>query len=165
MNPFRTDTDIQIAFNNAFDTTGEATQEKVDAAVKTVYDEAALVVGAGGLYVNGSLDPDNQCVLFRFKRPAISLRVQYTIDCVVPKPERAQDAKADETGQVDDEGDDDDDSGLSDERSSLFASLAEELGDDEFTSDHKPKVEALNELLEEGVEPFTAAERDELWGN
>lgn len=160
---FRNDTEIMEAFEEAFDATGEATPEKVDAAVKAVAEAASKEFGPQGLYVTGTLNPDMQCVSFQFKRPGVSQRVQHAIGCDVPVPERAQDAAADETGQVDDNNSVYNDTGSPPDRAQLLKSLASTLNVEEYTAEGKPKVEAINDLLEEGTEPFTAAERDELW--
>lgn len=160
---FRNDTEVQAAFDEAFDAEGEATQEKVDNAVKAVTDAAAATYGPQGIYVSGVLNPDMQCVSFRFKRPSIGQRVQHAISCDVPVPERPQDAAADATGKVDDSNVDPAGSGSSQERAELLKMLADTLDVEDYTKDGKPQVDAINDLLKEGDEPFTAAERDELW--
>ena len=100
MNYFRTDTDIKKAFEDAFDATGEATQEKVDAAVRSVRDQAEELFGSAGIYVTGALDIDTQCAFFRFKRPGIGQRVQHAIPCIVPRAEE-EDPSEEEDDQLD----------------------------------------------------------------
>ena len=41
--------------------------------------------------------------------------------------------------------------------------ISEELNDDEYTSDGRPQVDAINALLPEGMEPLTAKDRDSIW--
>jgi len=48
------------------------------------------------------------------------------------------------------------------ERQAILRELTMKLGDEDFAKGGEPKVDSLNEVLEEG-EPFTAEERDALW--
>ena len=145
------DNQIQDAFEQAFDATKTATQADVDIACTAVHDKAAEQFGPQGIYVSGTLDADNQGVLFRFKRPGIGQRVTHFISCKVEKPKRKVEAQS--------EGD----QHTQDDRTVLLVSLAENLGPDEFTKSGKPDVTAINAILPEDVKPFTAAERDNLW--
>lgn len=160
---FRNDTEVKEAFEEAFNNKGTTTQEKVDAAVKAVGDAAAAIYGDQGLYVSGLLNPDMQCVSFQFKRPGVGQRVQHTIACDVPVPERDQDATFEDATNVDASNDDDNEPGSLDARLRFFQDLTSLIDEDDLTGEGKPKVEALNEMLKESEEPFTAAERDQLW--
>ena len=159
---FRTDTDVKDAFdkafNEVFDDSSPATQKEVDNIVKAVGDAAEAIYGGQGLYVSGILNPDMQCVSFQFKRPGISQRVQHTIACDVPVPERP----LDDNEQDDAQNNDYNDTGSPQDRLSMFQDLTALLKEDDFTSEGKPKVEALNALLKPEEEQFTAAERDRL---
>lgn len=145
---------------------GEVTQEQVDEACETVHAKAAEVFGPQGIYVSGIMNPDMGGVSFRFKQPSIGRRLEHFVKANVPQPERkdeAQDDTSDADAQVNASNDDTGNSGSSDERLSRLIALTDELGDDDFTKDGKPDVNAMNDLLDEDEEPFTAAERDELW--
>lgn len=157
MNPFRTDDDIHEAFNQAFDATGEATQEKIDVAIHTVQKAAGEVVGLEGLYITGIADFDMQCVTFTFKRPGISQRVQTVIPCLVPDTRQKDD---DDDTVIDPPVDDDQ---VAEQRRFRLHAIAETLDDDQFTKDGPPLLEAINAALDDGEEKFTAEERDHLW--
>lgn len=49
------------------------------------------------------------------------------------------------------------------ERKALLAEAAKLLDDEKFSDEGVPDVRAINELLESGVEKFTAAERNAIW--
>ena len=162
------DREVVAAFEEAFTPKEgeEVVQEVVDEACEAVFAKAAEQFGPEGLYVHGILNPDMGGVSFRFKRPGIRQRVEHFIECNVPKPPRKEEAQDDEDSddaQDNASNDDDNNPGSSDARLQRLIALSEDLGDDDFTKDGKPEVNALNDLLEEGEEEFTAAERDELW--
>ena len=148
------DNQITEAFEEAFDATETATQAKVDQACAAVLEKAAEQFGPEGIYVKGTLDADNQGVLFRFKRPGIGQRITHFIECKVPKPKRKSD-KADAPDEQIDPPETD--------RRKLFNYLANSLDEEDFTKSGKPDLKAINALLEDGIEPFTSAERDKLW--
>lgn len=159
------DRDIYAAFEEAFQPgEEEVTQETVDAACEAVLAKASSVFGAStGIFVTGILNPDMGGVSFRYKRPGLKQRLEHFIECNVPKPERPQDAVNNGEPVDDDEDNDPGGAGSNDERLSRLIELADELDDEGFTKDGKPEVDALNDLLEEDEDKFTAAERDELW--
>lgn len=148
---FRNDTEVKEAFDEAFDAEGVATAEKVDAAIEAVKASAAEQFGSEGLYVSGLLNSDMQCVSFQFKRPGIGQRVQHTISCEVERPPRKDEEQV--VPGMD----------TKEARKALLEAVADELDSEGFNQDGTPDVKALNAALAEGVEPFTAAERDELW--
>ena len=49
------------------------------------------------------------------------------------------------------------------ERQGLLGELSMFIGDDDFMDDGRPDVRAINAGLPDGLEKFTAAERDQLW--
>lgn len=49
------------------------------------------------------------------------------------------------------------------ERQELLKLAALEIEDGDFTADGRPDVRALNDLLTDDAQPFTADERDTLW--
>ncbi|MGR3574022.1 MAG: hypothetical protein ACU0CF_04705 [Sagittula sp.] len=49
------------------------------------------------------------------------------------------------------------------DRQAIMAEAAKVLKKDEFVADGRPDVHALNAMLGENVEKFTAEERDALW--
>lgn len=48
-------------------------------------------------------------------------------------------------------------------RHAMIDEVISALPDEEFGADGKPKVSAINKLLDGGAEPVDAAERDEVW--
>lgn len=156
--------DYQIieAFNQSFQPKEEAvTQEQIDEACKAVQEKAAEQFGPEGIYVSGKMNHDFGGVSFRYKRPSIRQRVEHFIACQLP--ELPQDDPEDDEGEDDSSNDDNSNAGLTDERLSRLIEIANVLDDQDFTDDDKPSVDALNNMLEEGEEKFTAEERDELW--
>lgn len=49
------------------------------------------------------------------------------------------------------------------DRGELFKAAVAQLTADDFNDNGTPDVRAINDQLEEGVPPFTAAERNEIW--
>jgi hypothetical protein len=49
------------------------------------------------------------------------------------------------------------------DRAKVFADAVAKLKKEDFTADGKPEVVAINRLLPDGVQAFSAAERDDLW--
>lgn len=157
------DYEVKTAFDEAFKPgEKEVDQETVDKACKTVFEKAAEEHGSEGLYVSGIMNSDMGGVSFRFKRPAIGFRVEHFIECNVPKPPRKEEA----TDENKDPGNGDNEDDEPVDRLALLREAAEALKEDQFTKDGKPEVDAVNSFIEaseEELEPFTAAERDELW--
>lgn len=50
-----------------------------------------------------------------------------------------------------------------DSRSDLLFEAATLIEDDDFTKDGYPKIDALNDVLDEDEDEFQATERDQLW--
>lgn len=149
---------------------GKATAETITAACAAVQEKATAKFGPG-VYVSGKLNADEQCVIIHYKRPSIRQRLTFAVPATVDKPEHDPDASSQAEQRrrqrsVDAQDDDDSDPGApQDERTRLeiMLDIADTLNEDQFTGDGRPHVDALNDGLAEGVEPFTAAERDALW--
>lgn len=167
------DRQVIAAFEEAF-TPGEeeVVQEVVDAACEAVFAKAAEQFGSEGLYVFGILNPDMGGVSFRFKRPGIRQRVEHFIKCNVPRPPRKKGAEVVDVYQsnennpdmrVTEQDNEGDAPGSPEDRAQLLRDVASRLTKEQFTISGKPEVSAVNARLPEGVEPFTAAERDQLW--
>lgn len=171
MRKLKHDYQIKELFDELFDASEVATQDAVDEVCRQVLDEAVDQFGTEGVYVSGILNADMQGVSFRFKRPGIGQRIEHFIACEVPKPQHDEDSQNDEPPVVeedDDKDNDDDDSGSpqdegDSDRLMILEAAALNLSDEDFMGDGRPHVDKINDHLEEGVEPFTAAERDELW--
>lgn len=169
------DRQVVAAFEEAFNPSEEeVVQEVVDAACEAVFAKAAEQFGPEGLYVFGILNPDMGGVSFRFKRPGIRQRVEHFIECNVPKPPRKEEAEVvdvtqededDPDAQVTEQDDEGNDSGSPEDRAQLLKNAASRLTEEQFTQSGKPEVGPVNAMLPDGVEHFTAAERDELWDN
>lgn len=174
----KTNDQIEQAFIEAVGTPQKATQETVAQACEAVLAKATAVFGPG-VYVNGKLNADMQGISFRYKRPAIRQRLEFFVPVAVDKPPRKKDIdddakttsqkKSKKAKQEDNAGNDDagasgspqDDAPV--DRLMILEAAASDLSDDDFMGDGRPHVDAVNDQLEEGVEPFTASERDELW--
>ena len=149
---------------------GKATAETITAACAAVQEKATAKFGAG-VYVSGKLNADEQCVIIHYKRPSIRQRLTFAVPAAVDKPEHDPDAPSQaelrrRQRSVDAQHDDDNDPGASQDtrtRLEIMLDIADTLNEDQFTGDGRPHVDALNDGLAEGVEPFTAAERDALW--
>lgn len=166
----RHDKQVVAAFEEAFQPgQEEATQEVVDKATQKVFEKAAKQFGEEGLYVFGILNPDMGGVSFRFKRPGIRQRIEHFMGCNVTKPSRKKEAdvrqkdEKDPDAQVTEDDDEGNTSGSFKARAQLLQDTASQLSRRQFTQSGKPDVGAINALLPESVEPFTAAERDKLW--
>ncbi len=174
----KTNDQIEQAFIEAVGETKKATQETVDQACEAVLEKATAILGPG-VYVSGKLNADMQGISFRYKRPAIRQRLEFFVPVAVDKPPRKKDIddsakttsqkKSKKAKQEDNAGNDD--AGASgspqdesdSDRLMILEAAASNLSDDDFTGDGRPHVDAVNDALEEGVDPFTADERDELW--
>ena len=161
----KTDDQIKKAFFEAVSEAQEATEKTVAQACEAVFSKATKQFGPG-VYVTGKLNHDAGGISFRFKRPAVRQRVEVFVPFEVTS---ASQGEPEELKQEDDASNDDTGaSGSSQEDSPvdrlvILEAAAGKLNDDDFTSDGRPHVDAVNEQLEEGVEPFTASERDEVW--
>ena len=51
------------------------------------------------------------------------------------------------------------------DREDIIKQVMRELDDDDFTEGGKPKVEAVNDELPEGVDPIDSKERDRIWAS
>lgn len=169
---------IEQAFIEAVGTPKKATAETVAEACQAVLKKATEQFGPG-VYVSGKLNADMQGISFRYKRPAIHQRLEFFVPVAVDKPPRKKDIddienktsqrKLKKAKQKDNPGNDDagasgspQDDALVD-RLMILEAAALNLSDDAFTDDGRPHIDRINDHLEEGVSPFTAAERDELW--
>ena len=173
----KTHDQIEQAFIEAVGQPEKATAETVTQACEAVLSKATDQFGSG-VYVSGKLNADMQGISFRYKRPAIRQRLEFFVPCPVDKPARKEDVddtkktsqKASKKSKREDNAGNDDagstgspqDEGDSD-RLMILEAAALNLGDDDFMGDGRPHVDKINDHLEEGVDPFTAAERDELW--
>lgn len=159
----KTREEIIKAFEEAVAATegGEATKEVVASAVKAVSAKATDLFGGKGVFVSGRVNVDMQGISFRFKRPAVRVWEEVFISLPVIKPASERPAEPGGNSGGTEEGS----SGLTDQahRLGLLRELNGQLGEDDYTATGKPEVSALNNLIGEGVEPFTAAERDTLW--
>lgn len=173
----KTDEQIRQAFVEAVGQPGNATDKTVDQACGIVLERATAQFGQG-IYVSGKLNPDMQGISFRYKRPAIRQRLEFFVPVAVDKPPRQEGAedvkkpsqKASKKSKREDNAQRDDNAGSGSpqdegdsDRLMILEAAALNLGDDDFMGDGRPHVDKINDHLEEGVEPFTAAERDELW--
>lgn len=173
----KTNDQIQQAFIEAVGQPEKATEETVTQACETVLAKATNKFGPG-VYVSGKLNADMQGISFRYKRPAIRQRLEFFVPCPVDKPPRKEDvddtkktsqkaskkSKRKDNAQRDDAGSagSPQDEGDSD-RLMILEAAALNLSDEDFMDDGRPHVDKINGHLEEGVDPFTAAERDQLW--
>ena len=170
----KTNEKIEQAFIEAVGTPKKATQETVASACEAVLEKATEQFGAG-VYVSGKLNADMQGISFRYKRPSIGQRLQFFVPCPVDKPKRGKEADEesqkliDAANQGDNAGNDDagasgssQDEGDSD-RLMILEAAAAQLTEEQFTTDGRPEVGPVNAVLEEGVDPFTAKERDAVW--
>lgn len=174
----KTDDQIEQAFIEALGKPEKATAETVYQACEAVLAKATTIFGPG-VYVNGKLNYDMQGVSFSYKRPALRQRLEFFVPVSVDKPPRKKDiddsektksqkksrgAKRENNAGNNDarsSGSPQDDAPV--DRLTVLEAATINLGDDDFTGDGRPHVGAVNDALEEGVEPFTADERDELW--
>lgn len=173
----KTHDQIEQAFIEAVGETEKATVEAVTQACEAVLAKATDQFGPG-VYVTGKLNADMQGISFRYKRPAIRQHLEFFVPVAVDKPARKTDVgdtkkssqkaskklkrednagnnDAGSSGSPQDEGDSD--------RLMILEAAALNLGNDDFMGDGRPRVDKINDHLEEGVAPFTASERDELW--
>lgn len=173
----KTNDQIEQAFIEAVGTPEKATEETVAQACEAVLAKATEQFGPG-VYVSGKLNADMQGISFRYKRPAIRQRLEFFVPVAVDKLPRKADvddtkksnqkaskkSKQEDNAQRDDAGNagSPQDEGDSD-RLMILEAAALNLSDEDFMGDGRPHVDKINDHLEEGVEPFTAAERDELW--
>lgn len=169
----KTPDQIKQAFIEAVGKPEKATAETASQACEAVLSKATDQFGQG-VYVSGKLNPDMQGISFRYKRPAIRQRLEFFVPCPVDKPARKEDVdtsqKASKESKREDNAQRDDNAGSGSpqdegdsDRLMILEAAALNLGDDDFMGDGRPHVDKINDHLEEGVEPFTAAERDELW--
>lgn len=170
----KTNDQVRQAFIEAVGETEKATSETVTQACEAVLAKATEQFGPG-VYVSGKLNADMQGISFRYKRPSVRQRLEVFVPVAVDKPPRkskddessqessenskqednAQHSSASDTGSTENEGDSD--------RLMILEAAVLNLKNNDFTGDGRPHVDKINDHLEEGVEPFTAAERDKLW--
>lgn len=154
---------IKEAFLSRVNPEEVADQEIVDQVCAEVREQATEYFGPG-VYVKGRLNADMQGISFTFKRPSIAYRLEVFTPAKVDRPQESQEETPNSDDDDDTSNDDDDDSGFAeDTRLTLFSSLNNQIGADDRTAEGSPIVAALNGLIDEGVEPFNAQERDELW--
>lgn len=174
----KTNDQIEQAFIEAVGTPQKATEKTVAEACEAVLAKATDKFGAG-VYVSGKLNADMQGISFRYKRPSIRQRLEFFVPCPVDKPARKKDIddsakttsqKASKAAKREDNAGNDDagssgspEDAADSDRLMILEAAALNLGDDDFMGDGRPHVDKINDHLEEGVDPFTAAERDELW--
>lgn len=162
----RHDRQIIEAFHRVFQPTGVVTQAAVDKACKKVLGEATDQFGPSGIYIHGVINLDMGGVSFRYKRPGVSQYLELFIECQVPASPRKNKAQKGEDSpvmKVEDEDDPGCAPGLMEVRAQLLRDLSTKLTEEQFTQAGKPEVGPINSLIGEGVTPFTAAERDDLW--
>lgn len=168
----KTNDQIKKAIEDAFDAETKATPETVAEACAAVQEKATAIFGAG-VYVKGRMDADMQGVTFTYKRPSIRQRLSFFIPCEVDKPPRNPEAgeESQRSGRASKRSDAQDNAGSGSSGSSdviedrllILEEAAIKLTPEQYTRDGRPEVGPVNALLAEGVEPFTAKERDEVW--
>jgi hypothetical protein len=154
---------IKQAFVEAIGQSQGTATEKVSQACEAVLAKATEQFGPG-VYVSGWLSEDDRGVLFSYKRPAIRQRLGVFVPVSDTSQEASEEAKQGDTAQPvdsDSPGSSQDESDS--DRLVILEDAAMSLGDEDFTADGRPHVDAVNHHLEKGVKPFTAAERDEVW--
>lgn len=158
----KTNEKIQAAFFEAVGKPEKATEETVAQACAAVQKKATDFFGPG-IYVTGRLNFDMQGISFRYKRPALRQRLEVFVPVPVDNPEEAQKSSGHATRSSDTSKTEPVLPGATQDRLLLLESTLSTLNANDYTSDGRPHVDAVNRALEPDESPFTATERDTLW--